>query len=403
MTGVVELPEPTALAHALERAVENHPYAAAGKWDVSSHRLIAEAELLWQQLMELPKSLRPTRIATLSDIEVRLLAVTARTRLTKPKCLDVLDDLLAVHRVPEAAALAWDAYLLTDGREAFRDLADCFVRDQHMAGTISEALVKSRSPVEAACGMYVKQSQAFREWAKSTPSALADLIPFFDRVRERLVRSSSYLPILVQRERPEDLAHWAAELVPTGQRDAWQLLFLITTYEARDSRSVKLHPWLPRHPVLMTIHSHHGEPDADHPFWRRVPDPVRTSFLCWIRDQQLTTLLGENDRVQFWRHYLRWIVRSESNRDRDVVFIHFDRWFAVQFKQAGTATYIFQTKEFRRDLQRMDEPSLAKWVRTNRRALSSYEHRGSVSTWQLNAAEVVREVREFFVRKGSAQ
>lgn len=396
----IALPEPLALKSALSRAVRNHPYAAAGDWDSNSERLVADATALWDRLVGYEAEQRRRAVIRLTAFELRLIILTARTRLSDASCLAVLDEVFVEHKLSEASQLAWEAFLLTDGRASFRDPARRHCEKVEPRSPACRMLTLDGSPTQAACRLYLGGTDSFSRFWGSLPRLIRDVVPFAERVKFALISDSQYIGTVDERESSESVLQWSAESIPSIERDGWELRFLRSSFQKRGLRRWGAHPWPTQHAVLSAIHSHHGEPQSSHAFWSRLESPVRDAYACWLRDQDLTRLLGENDRVQFWRAYLRWLVRSEANRDSDVVFIYFDRWFAVQFKNAGTATYIFENKDFRKELLRMDEMSLARWVRSNRRALSSYEHRGNTDTWQRNAADVVQSVREYFVARG---
>src|SRR5690606_23859252 len=78
----------------------------------------------WTRLMVLPPAQREQAVRDLRPFECRLLAATARPRLMDSTARAVLALAVAHHPLPDAAALAWEAWLAGDGAEqAFRSAA----------------------------------------------------------------------------------------------------------------------------------------------------------------------------------------------------------------------------------------------------------------------------------------
>jgi len=377
----VALPGPTRLAVAVTAAVQAHPYASSGTV-VPSARLDIDAAALWLRLSSLDDHALGRAVDALHEFELRILLATARSRLSVARTADVLARLLERRCPSGAAALAWDAYLLTDGREALRPLASAHVREQGQLRRSWPALLGDGGPIRAACALYRSQRDVFARWI-ALPAVALEPWPEFVRRVQAVLLAPGDLARLDRHEVPVVVAQWVMSALPAGDRETWYAAFL---EETRSNRRP------PDHAVLDAILDRFGDPASGRPFWDGLSVAARAAFTAWLMDRRLTQLLGEGDRIEFWRRFLPHIDRATPNRDRQVVLIKLGGVVAIQFVNAGTATYLFREAAVR-GLARYYEVDLQREVRNNaHRSLGSYEHRGYRDTWQRQADAVVRRV-----------
>jgi hypothetical protein len=119
-----------------------------------------------------------------------------------------------------------------------------------------------------------------------------------------------------------------------------------------------------------------------------VPDEVQRAFTDWLKNIELTRLMGEGERVAFWRRFLTSIEKSYASRDKGAVFVCFEKWFAVQFVLSGHATYFFEKRHLY-TMRTLDKHSLYRVV-LQRTSIGSYTHQGS--SWSWRAESEVRRV-----------
>lgn len=386
-------PAPHALAEAVVAVSRAHPYTERGVVEPDSPRLAVDAEALWNRLAALRPRALATEVDALSEIDLHTIALTARGQLADPARRTVLSTVLLRREVPGGPALAWEAWLATDGEPGFRGLAAEHAGTSPARATWS-SLLEAERPSEAAARLWADQLRGVDAWAAAPDVGLGAYPAFVDRVRRHLLLSG-YFVALYRRENGDALARWAATLVPTAERDAWYAAFLNETAQMHASQRPPGR-WPAAQTVCGAILNRYRMPADSLPFWEQVTPDARAAFTLWRVDYDLTRLLGgENERVAFWRRYLPEITKVERNSDKLVVFIHFAEWYAVQFRLTGTATYCFRYRERQyRHLKSDTEVRLKHFVRGNAHlALAAYDHRGYTSTWQTNAAEAVARAK----------
>jgi hypothetical protein len=369
---------PTRLHAALERAREQHPYAASGTI-TDSHRTAADAAALWTRLSPLAGRALDDAVRSLGGLEVRLLVFTARARLAQPECRRALAAVLAAHHPANADRIAWEAFLLEDGSRTFAPFAAPFAAGQPSRERWLR-LLDSPIPSELAATWYLDQRAGLEAWAASPEIGLARHPEFLRLVQRRLL-GPDRIVATSRKEGSATIDQWAATEIPAGERKAWYRGYLEATYRPR---------WAVGNDVLATIIERFGEPSAERPFWTTVPAHVLDAVRLWLKDVQLTRLLGEGERVEFWRRFLVQMVRSVATQDGEAVLLVFDNWFAVQFVRWGHATYMFPSSMLRGfRYHRGNELYKLVLARKGSR-LGRYEHRGY--DWQSGAEYMVRAV-----------
>lgn len=375
----VMLPGPSRLAAAVAAAVEVHPYAARGALELSS-RVEMDASQMWTQLLSLSGGELDAAIEALHILQVRVLIATARPRIGIAGVLTVLARLLDKHRPENVEALAWDVFLESDGHPAFRALSAEHARVHAAEHPLWPHMVQKVRPSEVVLVRYHQQPQPFDQWIASREVALEGHQSFV-RTLVRTLLSPGELVRLDQRENSRAIQNWVQRAIPLEGQETWYRAFLEETVRAK--RPVD-------HAVLRAILERFGEPANARPFWDAISEEARRSFELWFTNARLTQLLGEGERVDFWRRFLPQIRRPFHNSDRKVVFIDLGVATAVQFVESGTATYLFRPDVFRR-IYRGVEADVRRSVYDNaHKASGSYEHRGYA--WRYRAESTVRQV-----------
>lgn len=375
------LPRPALSAAALTRAIEQHPYPATGEITVS-RRVETDAQALWEELIRLDNTAREQRLARLTEFELRILVATVRTRIERDGVAEILAAAVEHRQVAGAMRAAWDCYLLSDGAPALRAIALQYAAGEPNAAKLAE-LLRRDPPSAAAADGYLRQGRPFVEWLAAFGPAVSSLLQFDHAVRRRLL-SFEWVGTLDSREGGKTLDAWASLVIPATKRPEWYTEFLGATFRRG---------WPPKHPVLESILTSFREPSAGNSFWARLDAYVISAFELWIKDGKLAEILGEGERLQFWRRFLPDVVDIKPSRDRQVAFLRFDGWFAVQFREMGTATYMFPDKYFNRIVAPRNWDDIrAQVLRHQHLALARYAHHGF--SWSITAETTVREVLE---------
>lgn len=363
---------------ALERVRMAHPYAASGGI-APSPRVTSEAAALWTRLLELDSSALDQAIVNLSEYDVRVVLFAAAGRLGDPRPLDVLERVLVVRRLLRVGEAGWLAYVVSNGRTSFRRSA-CHYAESESGREVWIDLAQSAAPLDRAVERYHQSGLVLAKWLELPEVALSGKSLVVKRIRARAL-SQRYMIPTVARESPETLVAWVNQVLTDQERIRWYRDYLNATHTA---------PWDVANALLIAIMERFGDPDPERTFWAGVSGEAIRAIERWIRNVQLTRLLGEGERVDFWRRFLEHIRETLESASGEAVFICFDDWFAVQFRQPGAATYMFSREHLERlrDLRRY---RLYVMVRLTPR-IGRYEHRGF---WQPAAeAEVRRVLRE---------
>jgi hypothetical protein len=376
---------------AIDRAIDAHPFGMAGGWQVDSAAARQRAERLWAALCALRDGKRLTVIRALDTSEVRLLAYTARARFEQPECLEVLASLIQERDVVDASALSFEAFLYTDGSPSFRTGALAFARMHSTASALFVDIAQSESADSAVAAKYMAQSNAFGDWVASHSVGLSRYSAFLLRVQQNLLREINSAARVEQIERQDVVEYWLT-LTTQAHRTVADTAYIIGAHQVHLARSQRLQPWPVRHAALESLLKRQGQPNDSSQFWSSLPAAVRRSVELWLLERQLASFIGEGDRLDFWRQFLPYMQSARENRDKQVVFIRFEEWTAIQFKNTGTATYLYTLAQSR-GWDRYREQELQGLVRRHAdKALGSYMHRGHVEHWQSRAAHEVRTV-----------
>lgn len=377
----MKLVAPTRVKAALAAIREAHPYAASGAV-ARSTRADVDSHALWVRLMALGGAERDAAIKALSRREESLLLYGARARLANDPALALLADVFTIRALTTRASIAWEAWLASNGNNAFRDAAEAATAGGPAART-ARLLLSVQRPLDEVCRLYCTQALPFHAWS-SQPEVQLDRPSVLSRIiRQRLLRFE-FVHAVVEREGMQTLEAWLEECLVDSDRVNWFGRYLSETDPRR---------WGREDAILLRILARFQPPDKKQPFWDGVPTAAVTAFNNWLKDRALTHLLGEGERVQFWRQFLPQMVRCEDSRCGEAVFICFDQWFAVQFKAMGRATYMFHMSDRMLLRRHAGNVLYARILDRQAYAVGRYEHRGEY--WQATArAEVLRVLRE---------
>jgi hypothetical protein len=276
-------------------------------------------------------------------------------------------------------ALLWESFLIQPEDEELRRLS-CEIASRDRPPFWRE-LALADVPAERVADAFLLQRTNFESWFASEGVQLAAYTRFARLVQRLLVEP----PLLSSSDRRIDAAtidQWASTAIPADDRVSWQKRYLEATCG---------NPRSPDHAVLDRIVKEHRLPESKQRFWEGVSAAAIVDVERWFKDQQLTDLLGEGERVRFWRAFLPYIASLVASRDRQVVFVVFDKWFAAQFVNSGVATYLFP-RSLLSTLRRHGQwPRIARHVLDLRsRRLGRYAQMGDF--WQCGAQREVRRV-----------
>lgn len=384
--------QPALTLAALERVRQAHPFAASG-YIADTPRAGEAIEALWVLLMGAPGADLVSRIDALTRFELRLILHSAFSRAREPLGREILIRILERRRPEGGERLAWTLFLATDGGEGLAALAQRFAAAEPATRQLYGRLLNSSAPSVVAAREFLAASRLpLESWLASDRVRLGAHQEFVGRVKRRLL-SGDLLAETCRRVSSAEVKEWTHSVIPAADMAEWYRDFLQITWSSAG--------WRPDHHVLETIVAEYGEPDAGSAFWSGVTAPIQQSVMLWIKDRLLTELLGEGERVEFWRRFLVDVRHAEFNVDKAVVLIRFDGWVAVQFKYSGTATYLLREGHCR-GIRRYDDVSMQRFVRERRDRpsmgyLGRYAHMGH--TWEVNAAAEVRAVMRL-VRNG---
>ena len=370
--------QPKLVLDALRQVQQDHPYAVDGEI-VESPRANADADALWERLLSLERGELDAVLSGLTGHEVRVALFGARTRMDDPRCLAVLARLFSLRNPESAGSLAWDGWLLS-GDPGFREAASAYVQE-HPARTLWPRLLRSASPLTEAIRALEQGKVRFDRWISLPEVGLEDRPLVTTRLR-RLLLQQEHVAATSQREPHAAIIQWVNSLMPADEREAWYRDYLCTTYKNN---------WPKGSAVLEAIIDRFGRPESERPFWSTIPADVRREVTAWVNGGIITQLL-KGRRAEFWLRFRYDIVRLEESRSRDAVFVGFDSWFAVQYKEMGRATYMFRIDQWNR-LRWMDEPGLYKEILERYhegRYLGRYEHRAD--DWESGAQDEVMRV-----------
>jgi hypothetical protein len=369
---------PVWLLDAVARVRREHPYPAQGEI-VAGERADSDTAALWEWLLSVPEAELDHAIVGLSPHDERVLLYGAHGRLSDSAVLRVLGRIFMLRTPSGSGRLAWDAFLLS-GDAAFRRAASGHAAE-FPARTLWKRLLESANPLYDAIRSLEVLGVRLEEWA-GRPEVMLQDRPLVVRALQRASLELPFVLATCAREHLDIVARWSRAVLLDDERVRWYSEYMAASYREG---------WPARHPVLDDIIERFGEPDEKRPFWRDgQPENVVRAVVLWLRDRQLTDLLGEGERVQFWRRFLPHIRRLEESRSGEAVFISCERWFAVQYKELRRATYMFRPDQYR-ELRWKREPGLyTRYIlplASEGRHVGRYEHRGNA--WEVQAQEEV--------------
>lgn len=375
---------PTMVAAALKRVQQEHPIPLQGEI-FECARADHDAAALWNRLCAFRDERLDRALLTLEPIEERLLLYGAPPRLLDQGCVAVLARLFT-HRQPSGRGLlAWEALVISNGDAAFRTSALEYARNRSTPPGWA-AFAEAAQPLDLMLRSITASRVPLDQWLNRPENALSAR-PILVRFLKRKLLVPPYLSDSCQRETPNTLAEWANAVLLDDERRQWYTDFLLTTSGSG---------WDANHRVLEDICNRYGIPTQARPFWDELPLKVVEAVNLWLKDRELTDSLGVGDRLRFWRRFLPWIEKSFRSRSGDAVFICLDNWFAVQYREMGRATYMFENKHLI-VLRRLDEPALYNRILRYHRAgwsIGRYEHRGL--SWEFDAQREVMRVLKLY-------
>jgi hypothetical protein len=371
-------PAPVQLLESVKRVARDHPYSESAPLMMEG-RVLADAGALWARLLAATPDKVSSVLGSLSRLEMRLLVASAVSRISNPRCRAILVQGFQISGDNQLQALLWEEFLLDPDDAELRSVGREIALRTRL--TLWKELAASEVPAERAAEAFLGQRDAFEGWMTSDGVQLAAHERFARRVQWMLLEP----PLVSQTDKrlaPAIIDLWACTAVPPDDRVGWQGRYLAGTLG---------NPRPHDHAVLERIITEHGLPEYQRRFWEGTRPAVIADVELWLKDRRLTEFLGEGDRVRFWRRFLPQMTGSFASGDREVVFVVFEKWFAVQFVDPGVATYLFP-KSLLWSLRRE-----AQVVRTRRRvwhlgsrALGRYAQMGDY--WQVGAESEVRRV-----------
>lgn len=365
---------------ALERVKVKHPFAASG--DIApSAATDARTSEIWNRLRALEGDRLRNFVTTLRTTDVRLACYGASPILAEDGVVERLAVVLELRGEAyfRRSPVAWIAYLLSDGDRRFSTAARTYL------GTRPDipnwhALSAEERPLSYLKQEYLDGTKPFEEWWASPRVALGRY-HILERVLLRRLLTDENADALLARETAGTIDRWLNIALSERERVEWHGRYVAQSDAAR---------WRPTDPFLERVLDRYRTPNDGHSFWEAVPEARRRAFIRWLRDRELTSLLGEGERVHFWRRFLTDVERSVESMDGAAVFIIFPTWFAVQFKETGKATFMFSRNHVIA-VRRLAEAQLYRYV-LEHHSLGRYTHQGGV--WQYNAQREVRRVME---------
>lgn len=366
----------TNVNRSLDALLKLHPYAASGAV-ARSERADRDSAAIWDQL-ESAGARRAELIIGLSRVQESLAIYGASSRLNA-NTLDVLADLFRLRSPRKAGKLAWQCLLLSDGRDEFRQSAVAYLSRLNRDDLVP--IAHAARTMNALAATYGASADRFEIWFRKQRAQHTAV----KRQTMRLLLSKPFRSRVIDREGIDEIDNWLQTAFVDSERIEWFRFYLI---------DANPHMWPANDAVMGRIISRFGEP-SEHSFWQTIPDRVIAAVKRWLLDASLTEFLGEGERVEFWRNFLDRMIDAAQSRERTAVFVCFDGWFAIQFKEMGRATYMFHTRYFRR-LRYLDDTTLYQTILDNRAyAGGRYTHQGYHWQWRARS-----EVNGMFTRYG---
>lgn len=371
------LPGPRSVRAALDRALQMHPYAATGRI-ARSDRADREARELWERLLACTNLEREAVVAALSPHQVRLVAYGGSARLRDPGAIAIVTSIARNHPFSHRLRIVFEAHLLFAKEGGLRSAALVYTESRSRP-PLWQVLAESEHPLTIAADWYHASDVALNEWV-SLPEVRLEWSPALHQA----LRSFLIAPDRVHRTLARDGLRSVQDWIELeGALDAQERWF--TGYLQRDD----VHRWAPRDAILDMILRRFGSPADGGMFWTRLNDEqLGRRFRRWLVEHDLTAVLGDSDRLSFWREFLPEIRRCVPTRDRAAVLIQLPECYAVQFVRTGKATYLFEGP-IRHAWKELEEADLYSRV-LRARSIDKYEHRGQL--WRSTARHTVRKL-----------
>ena len=369
----------TRLDLALDRVRRAHPFAASG-YIHKCPEVLESGRRLLGPLLQLEGVALETAMSQFTLNQARLIVLAVSGQLDDVRTTRVLVELVKQHPSAVEPRLAFEAFVLAGGPSGLRACAQRWVVEAMGRVSPWPAAMAAGIPLHLMRDAYIEES---KPWATSDWKRAFEHTPF-PRIETQLFRSLLCPPVLrviAQREQGAMLKEWASRCFVVSERDQWLATFLEETWPDGWARS---------HAILEEIHGRFGVP-GQHSFWTPLAPDACRSYLRWLVDHDLTRMLGEGDRVQFWRRFMgdgmEVPIRAGGG---EAVLIVFKRFVAVQFIETGKATYLVDRTQLTA-LRRLGSFDLYPYVlKLNRdgKTRQRYEHRGQF--WQIRAEGIVR-------------
>lgn len=371
-------PGPRRVLETLERVQREHPYGASGRITRCA-RTETDALAVWTRLLSEEGAGLDGAVRTLTPLEERLVIFGAPGRLSEPRALRVLSRLFGLREPSRASPLAWECYLISNGDRGFAEQARAFAAGPKARRTWPE-IAGSQEPLGRIAWLYSQATEPFVCWVAREDVGLVEREPVI-RALKKLLLSRAHVTTTRQRERSATVSEWLEECFIDSERVAWFANYIIDTHRTA---------WRVDDPFVQLVVARFEVPQQNRPFWDSLPPSVIAAVELWLKNVELTRLLGDNEgpRIRFWREFLANMVRSTESKDGSAVFICFGTWFAVQFLDMGKATYMFPKRRLL-SMQRLYESALYAAVRDGNH-LGRYTHQGY--WWQVGARNEVRRV-----------
>jgi hypothetical protein len=363
---------------ALDAVREAHPYTASGTI-YKSARSDADATAIWERLLSLGQAELASAIQLLSVHDEGLMMYGARARMDSVDALRILERAFELRSFQDRGLVAWDAFLASNGAMAFREPARRYVTGIKPIRAW-RVLANAKNPLLEAARLYIHQPVSFSEWL-AQPEIQLDKPHALVRHLQRMLLEPETLRDIVEREGVDRVNAWIDDCFVESER--------VTCFR-RYLSEIPSQKWSRDDAVILQIVRRFDVPARGRPFWDTVPDDIAAAFTNWLKDRSLTNLLGEGERVTFWREFLPWMTDVVESRGKEAVFLVFENWFAVQFKEMGHATRMF-SRDYLSGMRQKKEGWLYTRVLKERR-IGRYTQQGQV--WQDSARmEVMRVMR----------
>jgi hypothetical protein len=241
-------------------------------------------------------------------------------------------------------------------------------------------IAQASQPLDVVAGMYRRASQPFARWSTSEDVGLNER-PVVVKAIKRHLLTPQYMPNVRLKENADAVEEWLESCYNDSEQIEWFRNDLIATHRSS---------WRVNDPVLQLTTRRFEIPSRGRPFWDSLPKSAIDAVELWLKDVELTQLLRDDEgpRVRFWREFLPQIKGLHEAWHEAAVFICFDTWFAVQFRDPGVATYMFP-RSWLTSMARMNVVRLIAQVRAGGH-VGRYVQQGTY--WQENARHEVRRV-----------